>query len=135
MPVSHIAISARRFQQWREKISAALQQSLEASFSVPHGDCFQFFNCYDAHSRIFDRHYLCGAEAGRSNDFLLFTITAGKARNRQQKQAFYEDLTRRLEQSMGIKPHDVMIVLHFTQPEDWSFSHGKMFDLADIPKL
>lgn len=135
MPVSRIAISTRRFQQWRDPVSAALQQSLETSFSAPRGDCFQFFDCYDDRSRVFDRHYLCDAEAGRSDNFLLFTITAGKVRSTQHKKAFYNDLTLRLEESIGIDPHDVMCIIHFTQPEDWSFGNGKMFDLADIPHI
>ncbi|MDJ0035382.1 tautomerase family protein [Pantoea allii] len=133
MPVTRIAISTPRFQQWREAVSDALQQSLEASFAVPRGDCFQFFDCYDDRSRIFDRHYLCDGEAGRSDDFLMFTVTAGKARSTQQKQAFYGDLIGRLEQAIGINPRDVMVIIHFTQSEDWSFSHGKMFSLTAIP--
>ncbi|STR71220.1 tautomerase [Raoultella ornithinolytica] len=39
----------------------------------------------------------------------------------------------RLEQSLGISPHEVMVVIGFTEPEDWSFGSGKMFSLTDIP--
>lgn len=132
MPVSRIAISEHRIEQWREAISTALQDALETSFSVPHGDCFQFFDSYHRHTRIFDRRYLCSAQTGRSDDFLLFHITAGKARSLAQKQAFYADLNARLVKAIGINPADVMIVVNFSAPEDWSFGNGKVFSLADI---
>lgn len=133
MPVTRIAISEQRFDPWHAAISAALQQALEGHFSVPAGDCFQLFDCYSQGRRLVNPYYLCSAEAGRSDDFLLFQITAGKPRSRLQKQRFYQDLVTRLEQSLGISPHEVMVVIGFTEPEDWSFSGGKMFCLTDIP--
>ena len=133
MPITRIAISAQRFAQWHARISIDLQQALEDHFSVPAGDCFQLFDCYSPGQRIVNPHYLCRAEAGCSDDFLLFQITAGKPRSHLQKQRFYQDLVTRLEQSLGISPHEVMVVIGFTEPEDWSFGSGKMFSLADIP--
>lgn len=133
MPITRIAISAQRFAQWHARISIDLQQALEDHFSVPAGDCFQLFDCYSPRQRIVNPHYLCRAEAGRSDDFLLFQITAGKPRSHLQKQRFYQDLVTRLEQSLGISPHEVMVVIGFTEPEDWSFGSGKMFSLTDIP--
>ena len=121
MPITRIAISAQRFAQWHAQISIDLQQALEDHFSVPAGDCFQLFDCYSPGQRIVNPHYLCRAEAGRSDDFLLFQITAGKPRSHLQKQRFYQDLVTRLEQSLGISPHEVMVVIGFTEPEDWSF--------------
>ncbi|WP_434641298.1 tautomerase family protein [Klebsiella sp. I138] len=134
MPVTRIAISEQRFACWHAQISMALQQSLECHFSVPVGDCFQLFDCYSPQRRVFNPDYLCGGDGRRSDDFLLFQITAGKARSRQQKQRFYQDLTNRLEQLLGISPQNMMIVIGYTEPEDWSFGSGKMFCLTDIPQ-
>ncbi|MFK3703453.1 tautomerase family protein [Klebsiella sp. NPDC088457] len=133
MPMTRIAISESRFAQWHAQISLDLQQALEDHFSVPPGDCFQLFDCYSPRQRVFDPDYLCGAEGRRSDDYLLFLITAGKARSPRQKQAFYQNLVARLERSLGIGPHNIMVVIGFTEPEDWSFGGGKMFCLADIP--
>lgn len=115
-PITRIAISAQRFAQWHAQISIDLQQALEDHFSVPAGDCFQLFDCYSPGQRIVNPHYLCRAETGRSDDFLLFQITAGKPRSHLQKQRFYQDLVTRLEQSLGISPHEVMVVIGFTEP-------------------
>ncbi len=133
MPLTRIAISEPRFEKWHAHISNDLQQALEDHFSVPPGDCFQLFDCYSPRQRVFDPDYLCGAEGGRNDDYLLFQITAGKARSPLQKQAFYQNLVARLEQSLGISPHNIMVVIGVTEPEDWSFGSGKMFSLTDIP--
>ncbi|HAT1608743.1 TPA: tautomerase family protein [Raoultella planticola] len=133
MPMTRIAISAQHFEKWHAQISMDLQQALEDHFSVPPGDCFQLFDCYSPRQRVFDPDYLCGAEGGRSDDYLLFQITAGKARSPHQKQAFYQNLVARLERSLGIGPQNIMVVMGFTEPEDWSFGSGKMFSLTDIP--
>lgn len=134
MPITRIAMARARFEPWKGAISDALQQALESRFDVPKGDCFQFFDCYDTEQRVFNRHYLCGSPEGRSEDFLLFQITAGKPRSNEQKQAFYGKLLDLLQQSIGIKPQDVMVVINFTEPESWSFGAGEMFQLANIPR-
>ncbi len=134
MPMTRIAIPEHRFKSWRSEISHSLQQVLETCFNVPANDCFQLFDRYDPEERVFDRHYLSGSEEGRSDDFLLFQITAGRPRGAEEKQALYLLLVELLGQSIGIKPQDVMVVITFTQPEDWSFGSGKLFRIADIPK-
>jgi len=133
MPITRISLPRQRLNYWQSAISSALQQALESRFNVPTGDCFQFFDCYDPEQRVIDRHYLCGAEAGRSEDYLLFQITAGKPRSTEQKQALYSELVELLQASIGIKAQDVMVVVSFTEPEDWSFGSGEMFQLSSIP--
>lgn len=135
MPMTRIAIAEHRFLAWRDSISDSLRQALENCFNVPQNDCFQLFDRYQPQDRVFDRHYLSGTEEGRSEDFLLFQITAGKPRSEAQKQAFYRRLVALLEQSIGIKPQDVMVVITFTLPEDWSFGSGNLFSIADIPTV
>lgn len=129
MPLTHIALSAQLAESQQSSISTILQQTLEATFSVPPGDCFQFFDCYPEGSRVFDRHYL---SPGRSDNFILFQITAGKPRTTEQQQALCHMLCSRLHEEVGIAPGDVMVVCQFTRPQDWSFANGKLFSLADL---
>src|SRR5476651_855971 len=105
MPFTRISLPAHRMDEWQASISAILQNALVYTFSVPKDDCL------------------------RSEDFLLFHITAGKPRNSYQKQELYRHLAENLHVTLGISPADVMIVVNFTQPEDWSFSHGEMFQI------
>lgn len=73
--------------------------------------------------RIVDPHYLSG---GRSADFVLFHIFAGKPRSAQQKKRLYRRLCDRLQAELGIAPDDVMVVIQFNHTDDWSFSRGEM---------
>jgi hypothetical protein len=73
--------------------------------------------------RVFDIHYLSG---GRSDNFVLFQVTAGRPRSRDQKQRFYHALCAALQVEMAIDPDDVMIIIQFNSTEEWSFSGGRM---------
>lgn len=130
MPMTRISLAAHRLDDWQETISAVLQDALVHTFSVPKNDCFQLFEPASRRQRVIHPDYLAGENNSRSEDFLLFHITAGKPRNSYQKQALYRHLTDNLHATLGISPADVMIVVSFTQPEDWSFSHGNMFEIA-----
>lgn len=131
MPFTRISLPAHRLESWQGPISAILQHALVSTFAVPEDDCFQLFEPASRGQRVIHPTYLAGADSERSEDFLLFHITGGKPRTAQQKQALYRQLAEKLQAVAGIDPADVMVVLSFTQPQDWSFSHGEMFHLAE----
>lgn len=130
MPFTRISLPAHRVEPWQHKISGVLQDALVTTFSVPEDDCFQLFEPASHGQRIIHPTYLSGQNSPRSDDFLLFQITAGKPRNAAQKQALYRYLAEKLHAALGISPADVMVVVSFTQPEDWSFSHGEIFRIT-----
>ncbi|KAA8996925.1 tautomerase family protein [Affinibrenneria salicis] len=124
MPFSRIYLHESRTADQRRQISDILHQSLVDEFAVPVDDRFQLITpCSDGHL-IYDRHYLTSGPDGRSDGYLLFHITAGKARSREQKQNFYRTLTRRLTDGLAMSPDDVMIVIQFSAAEDWCFASG-----------
>lgn len=110
-------------------LSALLQQALVDEFDVPEQDCFQIIEMPPAAQRVFDRHYLSG---GRSENFVLFQVTAGRPRSRQQKQRFYHALCAALQTEMAIDPDDVMIIIQFNSRDEWSFSGGQMLSQETI---
>lgn len=130
MPFSRISLPAHRADAWQDAISAILQETLVDHFSVPKEDCFQLFEPASRGQRVINPTYLAGENDRRSDDFLLFHITAGKPRSGYQKQQLFRHLADKLHAALGISAADVMVVVCFTQPEDWSFSHGEMFQLA-----
>ncbi len=87
MPMTRIAISAQHFEKWHVQISGICSRRLKSIFRYRRR-LFSAFDCYSPQQRVFDPDYLCGAEGSRSDDYLLFQITAGKARSPHQKQAF-----------------------------------------------
>lgn len=123
MPVTRLTLRQGYSDAALSRLSGLLQQALVAEFDVPAQDCFQIIEMLPASQRVFDRYYLSG---GRSDNFVLFQITAGRPRSRQQKQQFYHSLCMALQREMGINPDDVMIVMHFNSAEEWSFSGGRM---------
>ncbi|TDS95832.1 tautomerase-like protein [Rahnella sp. BIGb0236] len=127
MPFTRISLPEHRAEIWQDQISAILQAALVHTFSVPKNDCFQLFEPVSCRQRVINPTYLAGENDRRSDDFLLFHITAGKPRNSYQKQELYRYLADKLHAALGISPADVMVVVSFTQPEDWSFSQGEMF--------
>jgi phenylpyruvate tautomerase PptA (4-oxalocrotonate tautomerase family) len=88
---------------------------------VPPGDCFQAIHQHEPGELVFDRNYLGGP---RSDDFVLFAVTAGRPRTTEVKRAFYKRLVALLTEAPGIRPEDVMTIINTTTPEDWSFSGG-----------
>lgn len=129
MPFTRIMLREGRTEAWLQRLSALLQQQLVERFSVPPGDCFQMIECCPPGRLIADRDYLGGP---RSEQFILFTITAGRSRSRQQKQAFYHHLAQALHRELGIAPQDVMVIITCNQADEWSFSHGQMYNPEDV---
>ncbi len=123
MPFTRITLRQRYNEAALHQISMLLQQALVEEFDVPEHDCFQVIEMLPASQRVFDRHYLSG---GRSDNFVLFQVTAGRPRSRQHKQRFYHALCVTLQAEMAIDPDDVMIIIQFNSTEEWSFSGGQM---------
>jgi len=124
MPVTRITLSERYSDTQLAEISAILHQSLTGEFAVPLNDRFQIFERLPSSQRIFDPYYQSGE---RSDNTILFQITAGKPRSVEQKQNFYRCLSERLHSTMGIHPDDVMVIIQFNNASDWSFSNGTMY--------
>ncbi|MDU4127662.1 tautomerase family protein [Pantoea sp.] len=127
MPITRITLGQDYSEARLQQISALLHQTLVAEFAVPVDDCFQLIELLPASQRIYNRYYL---SEGRSEDFILFQITAGRPRSRQQKQRFYQQLCASLHSTLGIDPGDVMVIIQFNSSEEWSFSGGRM--LAEV---
>lgn len=121
MPFTRISLAAGKPQSYLSALSDSLHQSLVEAFEVPPADRFQVFHQHQPHELVFDGTYMGGP---RSDDFVLFAITAGRPRSPATKQAFYARLVERLAQAPGVRKEDVMVVITTTDLSDWSFSHG-----------
>ena len=122
MPFTRISVLRGKSPEYIGALSESLHSALVEAFDVPPNDCFQLIHQHAPGELVFDRNYLGGP---RSNDFVLFAVTAGRPRSAQIKQAFYKRLVTLLAEAPGLRPEDVMIVITTTSPEDWSFSGGQ----------
>lgn len=121
MPYVRVSLLKGRSPAYLQALSGNIHQALVDVFDVPPDDCFQLIHQHEPETLIFDRHYLSGP---RTDQFVLISITAGKPRNTATKQALYHRLATLLEQSPGIPPADVMVVIQTTGLDDWSFGLG-----------
>ncbi|WP_026870577.1 tautomerase family protein [Inquilinus limosus] len=121
MPLTRISLTKGKPPEYLRTLSDSLHQALVEAFDVPPDDRFQIIHQHEPGELVFDRHYLGGP---RSDDFVLFQITAGRPRSSETKAAFYRRLVERLAEAPGVRPEDVMVVITTTQLDEWSFAGG-----------
>ncbi|MFA7494693.1 MAG: tautomerase family protein [Acidithiobacillus sp.] len=121
MPYSRISLLKGKSPEYVKALSDSIHQALVEAFEVPVDDCFQVIHQHEPGELIFDTHYMGGP---RSDDYVLICITAGRLRSTQVKQGFYKHLVKLLQNSPGIRPEDVMVVINTTQADEWSFGSG-----------
>jgi phenylpyruvate tautomerase PptA (4-oxalocrotonate tautomerase family) len=125
MPYTRITLIEGASKEYLAAVSRSLHRALVETFEVPPADLFQIYHQVRRHELVVDSEYLGGP---RSDQFIHFSITTGKPRNPDQKRALYRRLVELLEQEPGIPKEDVMVVISNSQPEDWSFGGGRVWN-------
>jgi phenylpyruvate tautomerase PptA (4-oxalocrotonate tautomerase family) len=121
MPFTRISLHRGKSPEDLRALSDSLHQALVETFDVPADDRFQAIHQHEPGELVFDRGYLAGP---RSDDFVLFAISAGRPRSPEAKAAFYRRLTERLAAAPGLRPEDVMVIITTTASDEWSFGDG-----------
>lgn len=127
MPFTRILVQSGRSAEELKIISDTLHQTLVDAFHVPHDDRFQVIEEYPEERFNYDFNYQTGK---RTSKFTMFNIIAGKPRDLNTKESFYKKLCQRITERTDIPEDDIMIVIQFTQPDDWSFGRGIRFSLT-----
>ncbi len=109
------------------RIADGVHRALITAFNVPPDDRFQAIHQHAPGELIADPGYF---GVSRSADYLLIAITAGKPRSKEVKLATYRSIVEELQETAGVRPEDVMIVITTNQLEDWSFGCGEAQMLA-----
>ncbi len=122
MPFVRISLLRGKSPEYLRAVSETIHRAMVETFDVPPSDRFQVIHQHEPGELIFDRNYLAGP---RSDDFVLFAITAGKQRSTETRQALFKRAAELLAVSPGIRPEDIMIVVTTTSPDEWSFGDGK----------
>ncbi|WP_377296452.1 tautomerase family protein [Rhizobium sp. SGZ-381] len=121
MPFTRISMLAGKSAGHLAAVFDSLDRALVDCFEVPEGDRFVAIHQHQTGELIFDRSYRGGP---RSDDYVFFHITTGKARSAQTKARFYRRLVDNLAVSPGLRPEDVMVTIVNSTFEDWSFAYG-----------
>ncbi|GIO58178.1 tautomerase family protein [Paenibacillus cineris] len=102
-------------------ISRTIHQAMVDTIDVPEDDYFQVITRHGTGELLYDRSYL---NVERSDGQLFIQITLKQGRTLVKKKALYAAIAERLQQSAGIRPEDVMIILTENTAENWSFGNG-----------
>lgn len=121
MPFARISLLNGKSPDYLRALSDSIQKALVETFNVPPADRFQMIHQHEPGELIFDRNYLAGP---RSDDFVLISITTGKPRTTEMRKAFFRRTVELLQQSPGLRPEDVMIIISTSEPDEWSFGDG-----------
>jgi phenylpyruvate tautomerase PptA (4-oxalocrotonate tautomerase family) len=121
MPLVRISLIEGKPREHIRAIADGVHEALVEAFQVPSADRFQLVEERRREDFFYDPSYL-GIE--RSDDVVFIHITASDWRDLDTKKAFYKTLARKLAESPGLRPEDVLIVLAPNTREDWSFGNG-----------
>lgn len=121
MPFTRISLLAGKPADYLAALTESLDRALVESFAVPDNDRFVAIHQHRPEELVFDRTYRGGP---RSDDFVIFSITTGKARSDATKREFYRRLVDNLADAPGLRPEDVMVIITNSSLEDWSFASG-----------
>jgi phenylpyruvate tautomerase PptA (4-oxalocrotonate tautomerase family) len=121
MPFTRISLLAGKPPAYLAAVAESLDRALVEDFETPENDRFAAIHQFQPGELIFDRGYRGGP---RSDDYIFFHITTGKARSAEAKARFYRRLVERLAEAPGVRPEDVMVAISNSTFDDWSFASG-----------
>lgn len=117
MPLVHI--TGRHDVRTLRALGEAVHDALVAAIGIPADDRFQILTSAIEETLIADSDYL--GHHREAPAIVEITLSAG--RSNDQKRALYAKIAEGA-QAAGMRPDDVMVVLHENQRVDWSFGGG-----------
>lgn len=113
-------IKGRTEKEIKQILDISYQVMLNA-FHAPEGDRYQIVNQHeDYEMQILDT----GLDFKRTGQVIVFSLVT-RPRTTEEKQTFYSQLVKELNEQLGIRTEDVMINLTVNSDEDWSFGFGR----------
>jgi len=119
MPLVRITLRKGKSPEFLRDAGAAIHAALVAQANVPADDRFQIFDEVDT---IFAHPSYGGVE--RSENLVIIEITLNTGRTVEIKRALYADIVKRLQETVDVRPDDVLINLVEVTKENWSFGKG-----------
>ncbi len=114
-----VRITGRHDVRTLRALGDAVHDALVAAIGIPPDDRFQILTAATAETLVADAAYL----GHHRESPAIVEITLRGGRTNDQKRALYAEIARGAERA-GVRPDDVMVVLHENQPVDWSFGGG-----------
>ena len=122
MPLVRITIRRGKSPEFLRELSNAVHDALVATANVPADDRFHVIEEVE-HDRLIAHPTYGGVERSENIVFVQITLNAG--RTVDVKRALYADIARRLQESVDVRPDDVLVSLVEVTKENWSFGGGR----------
>lgn len=122
MPFVRIYLRKGKSPDYLRGAADAVHQALVTQANVPPDDRFQVIQQLDEDALIAHPSY---GGVNRSKDLIIIEITLNAGRTVAIKKNLYADIVRRLQQSVDVRPDDVLISLIEVAKENWSFGGGR----------
>lgn len=123
MPLVRITLRKGRSPEFLRAVSSAIHDALVASANVPADDRFHIIEEVEADRLIAHPSY---GGVSRGEGLVVIQITLNAGRTLDVKRALYADIARRLQESVDVRPDDVLVNLVEVTKENWSFGGGRM---------
>jgi 4-oxalocrotonate tautomerase len=123
VPLVRITLRKGRSPEFLRDASLAVHAALVATANVPEDDRFHVIEEVDADRLIAHPSY---GGVSRSEGLIVIQITLNAGRTADVKRALYAEIARRLQESVDVRPDDVLISLVEVTKENWSFGGGRM---------
>jgi phenylpyruvate tautomerase PptA (4-oxalocrotonate tautomerase family) len=123
MPLVRIALPDRLSDTQADAIGAAVHEAMVEIINVPAADRFQVITRHPPGGLVMDAQF---PATERSPLAFIIDITLRQGRTDDAKRALYAAVARRVA-ALGMRPQDVMLVLHENSPMDWAFAEGAAF--------
>lgn len=121
MPLIKFDLIEGRSPQQLQTLLDATHEAMVKAFDVPQRDRYQIVSQHPANEMIIED---TGLGFTRSQDVVVITVTS-RPRTAEQKQKFYQEIVKALQDKCQIDPQDVMISIVTNSDEDWSFGKGE----------
>ena len=115
MPLVHVHVRAGRTAAEKRAILDGVHAALVEAFRIPDHD----------RNQILHEHPPEHLESNKGPQFTLVEATVFPGRGVEAKRRLYAAIARNLEQSPGIDPNAVLVVLNEPPLESWGFRGGR----------
>ena len=122
MPLVRIdVVEGRRTPEELRALADAVQDAMLELFAAPPRDRYQVITEHRPGQLICED---TGLGIERTDDLVVLQVFQ-QGRSEEQKRALYAGLARRLEESAGLEPSDLIVSVASNTHEDWSFGLGR----------
>ena len=110
--------------EYKRAVMDGVHRALVDAFAIPDGDRLQ--RLFELDRDAFD------LSENKSDDFVLVELTVFKGRSAEAKKKLFRAIVDNLNASPGIRPSDVLIVIHEPPLENWGVAGGKPASEVDL---